>query len=280
MNNKELSQSLNRCFCFSNYRFLEIFLIEGHPKGCLFYATIFSMQKITIFTDGASRGNPGPGGWGAIVITEEKVAELGGGEKNTTNNRMELSGALGALSYLDVEKISGEIILYTDSSYLINGITKWVYGWSRNGWKTKTKDDVVNRDLWEKLYAVSQGKKIEWKYLGGHVGIVGNERADDIATGFADGTLSKKDLYAGGVSGYGKDILNIKHDETAAKEKSSGRTHSKAKAYSYLSLLDGKVEKHATWAECEARVKGKPAKFKKAISAEDEKRILAEWGVK
>ncbi len=234
-------------------------------------------EKITIFTDGASKGNPGPGGWGAIVAAE-KVFELGGGEKNTTNNRMEISAAVGALSLVSEKKLSGKIILYTDSNYLINGITKWIYGWEKSGWKTKAKEEVSNRDLWEKLLAVSKKKDIEWTYVGGHVGIVGNERADEIATAFASN--EKPALFDGPLWQYGKDILNIKHDVNAAVEKKSSRSHSKAVAYSYVSLVDGEFERHRTWAECEKRVKGKKAKFRKAISLEDEQAILAEWSVK
>ncbi len=235
------------------------------------------MQKdeITIFTDGASRGNPGPGGWGAVVVSGDKVLELGGGESKTTNNRMELMGAIGAL--LSVKNEDQKILLYSDSSYLLNGITKWAKGWERNGWKTKTKEDVQNRDLWEKLLDVVDGKNIEWKYLGGHVGIAGNERADEIATSFADGKPTK--LFDGPLSGYGRNILNFDLDTTLSREKSVSRAHSKAKAYSYLSLVDGVFMRHTTWAECEKRVKGKKAKFKKALSADDERVIMKEWGV-
>ncbi len=236
------------------------------------------MQKdeITIFTDGASRGNPGPGGWGAVVVSDDKVTELGGGEVRTTNNRMEIMGAVAALS--SIGNSNQKVTLYSDSSYLLNGITKWAKGWQRNGWKTKTKEDVQNRDLWEKLLDVTDGKDIEWKYLGGHVGIVGNERADEIATSFADATPTK--LYNGLLLGYGRNILNFDLDKTLAREKSVSRSHSKAKAYSYLSLVDGVFMRHMTWAECEKRVKGKKAKFKKALSADDEKTIMKEWRVK
>lgn len=240
-------------------------------------------MKVIIFTDGSSRGNPGPGGFGAIIVSGERVIELGGREKHTTNNRMELTAAIEALSYFNSHLLSTlnpnpyTLIIYSDSSYVINGITKWVFGWQKSGWITKTKDEVLNRDLWEKLLGLTQGKKIEWKYLGGHVGIAGNERADEIATDFAD--MKKIDLYDGSFAGYGKDILNFNFDETAQKEKSASKSRSKGKAYSYLSLVDGKLERHKTWAECEARVKGKSAKFKKALSAEDEKNILKEWGI-
>lgn len=232
-------------------------------------------NEIYIFTDGSSLGNPGPGGWGAIIVSGEHVTEFGGGEKHTTNNRMELSATIAALRNIS----SGvQIILHTDSSYVINGITKWVHGWKRNNWKTSQKEEVQNRDLWEELVSVADGKKIEWKYVAGHVGIMGNERADEIATSFAAGASVK--LYDGIFSEYAHhNILDISHDASQKKARTKNKERSKAKAFSYLSLLDGKVMRHTTWAECEARVKGKSAKYKKALSKEDEGKILQEWGI-
>lgn len=234
-----------------------------------------NQNTIYIFTDGSSLGNPGPGGWGAIVIDEEKVRELGGGEKHTTNNRMELSATIAALKYIgETEK---NIILHTDSSYVINGITKWVHGWRRNNWKTSQKEEVQNRDLWEELLSETSGKKIEWKYVAGHVGIAGNERADEIATSFAAGSAAK--LYEGHFANYAhQNILDTSHDVSQKKARTKNKEHSRAKAFSYVSLVDGKIMHHKTWAECEARVKGKKAKFKKALSKEDEAKILKEWG--
>ncbi len=242
---------------------------------------IIEKNTITIFTDGAARGNPGPGGWGAVVVSAEKVWELGGREAHTTNNRMELMAAIEALSSL-AGNTGGDggalnAVVYTDSNYLINGITKWVFGWVKKGWVTTAKEEVVNRDLWERLMRAVAGKKIDWKYVGGHVGIAGNERCDVIATSFADN--KRTDLYNGSRAGYSLDILNISLDETKKKEKSSSRSRSGAKAFSYLSMVDGKVETHQSWVECESRVKGKSgAKFKKALSAEEEKEIIKSWG--
>lgn len=229
---------------------------------------------ISIFTDGSSLGNPGPGGWGAIVLFDGKVKELGGEEKPTTNNRMELSATIGALKYIgETEK---NIILHTDSNYVINGITKWVWGWRKNNWITSTKTEVINRDLWEKLSEAVTGKKIEWKYVAGHVSVAGNERADRIAVSFAEGKPEK--LFDGNFSDYEiKNILDISHDAAQKESRSKNRQHSNAKAYSYVSLVDGKIMTHKTWAECEARVKGKKAKYKKSISKEDEEKIMSEW---
>jgi ribonuclease HI len=234
--------------------------------------------EITIFCDGASKGNPGPGGWGAIVSTVEKVVELGGAERNTTNNRMELLAAVSALEEaFEMEKGKGEITVHTDSSYVINGITKWVQGWQSNGWLTKAKQPVMNQDLWEELLAAVEKfeKTIEWQYVGGHVGIAGNERVDTIASDFAEGKEVK--LYKSSRANYTIDIANINFDEAKQKVKSASSSRSKAKAYSYVSLVDDKVLVHKSWAECEARVKGKPARFKKALNAEEEKQIIAEF---
>jgi ribonuclease HI len=242
-------------------------------------------NTIYIFTDGSSLGNPGSGGWGAIVVADGNVKEFGGGENPTTNNRMELSAAIGALKFVgNAEK---QIILHTDSSYVINGITKWIWGWKKNNWTTSTKSEVINRDLWEELFVLVNGaasaegygeprKKIEWKYVGGHIGVAGNNRADQIAVSFSKGKPEK--LFDGNFAEYPiKNILDISHDAEQKKDRSESRAHSKAKAYSYVSLVDGKIMTHKTWAECEVRVKGKKAKFKKALSKEDEESIIKEW---
>ncbi|MDO8620458.1 MAG: ribonuclease HI [bacterium] len=244
-----------------------------------------STELITIFTDGSSRGNPGPGGFGAIIIAPKndelgigniEVREIGGREAHTTNNRMELLAAIKALQQIQDSRF--KIQVFSDSSYVINGITKWVFGWQKNGWKTIAKKEVENKDLWEKLIEVSKNKDIQWNYVGGHVGVAGNTRCDEIATGFADG--ANVALYAGPRADYPiKNILDVSHDATLAKEKSTGRAHSNAKAYSYVSLVDGKIETHKTWAECEARVKGKKARFKKVLSADEERKLIQEWSI-
>lgn len=141
-----------------------------------------SENKIIIFCDGSSLGNPGPGGWGVVMSRDEKREEFGGGEIYTTNNKMELMAAINALAKVH----EGEsTIVHTDSIYVINGITKWVHGWLKNGWKTSQKKPVENIDLWQKLLKVTEGKDIKWVYVRGHTGVTGNERADAIARGFA-----------------------------------------------------------------------------------------------
>ncbi len=229
------------------------------------------MEKIIAFTDGASKGNPGPGGWGSVVVFGESISEFGGFEKKTTNNRMEMMAGLSALEYAKSKNRS--IIIYTDSSYLVNGITKWVSGWQRKGWKTMTGGDVLNKDIWEKLVSNSSGISVEWRLLQGHVGIPGNERADKIASDLADGIDVK--LYSGSIRDYGINVMDFSINEIKAEAKSGQKTRSNAKAYSYLSMVDGEIKIHKTWAECEERVKGvKGALYRKSVSEEDEKQII------
>jgi ribonuclease HI len=266
---------------------------------------------ITIFTDGSSRGNPGPGGWGAILIREgvsdvgsaniEEVTELGGHEPHTTNNRMELTAALKALTHTHIalptplptstvrknkndkkSHTTTSVKVHSDSSYVINGITKWVYTWQQKNWVTSQKEEVLNRDLWEALliqvkHIQKNGSTISWNYVGGHVGVVGNERCDEIATAFADNETPE--LYSGSLAGYSiKNILDVSVNTDSQKEKKSSRSHSRAVAYSYVSMVNRKVETHATWKECEARVKGaKGAKFKKAISKAAEAALISDF---
>lgn len=220
----------------------------------------------TIFTDGSSRGNPGPGGWGAVILTPDIALEIGGREDKTTNNRMELTAVISALEKSENEK---EITIQTDSAYVINGITRWVKGWKKNNWKTTAKIDVLNKDLWETLDNLVAHKVINWKLVKGHSGNPGNERCDVIATSFAD--KNPIVLYNGSRSRYGIQI-SISALPPAKKPKS------KSKAYSYVSMVNGKIEIHKTWDECKARVSGvSGAKYKKSISPKDEEDIIREF---
>lgn len=154
---------------------------------------------ITIYTDGSSRGNPGPGGWGAIVMDEVRAVELGGREDHTTNNRMELIAAIKALEYVSTLEPE-QIVLYTDSEYVMKGITEWVSGWQKRGWRTAAKKPVLNQDLWQALILASDEKEIDWKYVAGHSGHAFNDRCDEIATSFADDLNTT--LYNGARTGY------------------------------------------------------------------------------
>jgi ribonuclease HI len=136
------------------------------------------MDHIQIYTDGACKGNPGPGGWGALLVAGSNEKELCGGEANTTNNRMELMAVIQALSAL---KRPCQVIIHTDSQYVLKGITEWLVGWKAKGWKTASRAPVKNVDLWQALDAATVQHKIEWRWVKGHSGHHGNERADQLA---------------------------------------------------------------------------------------------------
>ncbi|MEQ8965198.1 MAG: ribonuclease HI [Azospirillaceae bacterium] len=135
-------------------------------------------SAVEVFTDGACSGNPGPGGWGAVLRWGEAEKELWGGESETTNNRMELMAAIRALEAL---KRPMRVALTTDSRYVRDGVTQWLPGWRRNGWKTAAKKPVKNRDLWERLDAAMRTHTVEWHWVRGHAGHPENERADELA---------------------------------------------------------------------------------------------------
>lgn len=135
-------------------------------------------KSVTIYTDGACRGNPGPGGWGALLSCDGRNRELFGGEAHTTNNRMELTAAIQALNTLSRPC---QVALYTDSNYVRQGITQWLRGWKANGWKTAAKKPVKNTELWQALDAACQSHEITWHWVKGHAGHAGNETADALA---------------------------------------------------------------------------------------------------
>ena len=141
------------------------------------------LTTVEIFTDGACKGNPGPGGWGAVIRYGGHEKELSGGEALTTNNRMEMMAAVEALKAL---KRPCHVILSTDSKYVMDGITKWIFGWRKNGWRTADRKPVKNAELWQELLAASAPHKVEWKWVKGHAGHPENERADRLASAAAD----------------------------------------------------------------------------------------------
>ena len=249
-------------------------------------------EKTIIYTDGAAKGNPGPAGWASIIVTSDnQVFEIGGFEKDSTNNRMELMGVISALVYLRKKELAdtmlhGSIEIHTDSAYVVNGITSWVYSWERNGWITSTKETVLNKDLWQALLELvrfhQNNAPVVFKKIKGHAGVYGNERADVIATSFADNT--PVELYSGNFENYkkliGGELAEIDKDADAKGKSSASlklrRTGKSSKpGYSYVSLVDGKICIDATWAECEKRVKGvKGAKYKKAMDKKEEAGII------
>ena len=145
------------------------------------------MSEVTIHTDGACRGNPGPGGWGAVLEYNGKVKEIFGGEPDTTNNRMEIRAAMEALKHL---KRPCKVRLITDSTYVKQGVTTWLAGWKKNGWKTAAKKPVKNQELWQQLDQVMQPHDIQWEWVKGHSGDPGNEWADRLANQAIDEMLA------------------------------------------------------------------------------------------
>mgnify|MGYP000741517882 CR=1 FL=1 len=142
-----------------------------------------------IYTDGACSGNPGPGGWGTVVyFVDGSVHEMGGAKAHTTNNQMEMQAAIAALQFLKDVGYAEPIELYTDSEYVKNGITQWIHGWKKKGWKTSTGKPVLNPDLWQQMDELNS-KQIQWRYVRGHTGNVGNERCDTIARAFSLGKV-------------------------------------------------------------------------------------------
>lgn len=145
-------------------------------------------DAVTLYTDGACRGNPGPGGWGVLMRAGKHEKTLHGGERDTTNNRMELMAAIAGLESL---KRHCEVDLYTDSQYVRKGITEWIHGWKRNGWKTASKQPVKNKDLWQRLDEQIGKHQVQWHWVKGHAGNEGNERADALANQGVDDIIKR-----------------------------------------------------------------------------------------
>jgi len=151
-------------------------------------------NKVELFTDGACKGNPGPGGWGALLRFRGREKELSGGEAHTTNNRMELMAAIEGLKAITRPC---HVVLSTDSNYVKDGITKWIFGWQRNGWRTADRKPVKNADLWQALLAAAKPHEIEWKWVKGHSGHAENERADQLASNAAEAARHRTPVSSG-----------------------------------------------------------------------------------
>lgn len=220
---------------------------------------MMSEETAVVYTDGSCIGNPGPGGWAVHAeFSDGRVQELGGGDLETTNNRMELRAAIEAVR---LTARCATVTVITDSSYVQRGVTGWVAGWKRNGWQTAAKQPVENRALWEELDALADGR-VTWKWTRAHVGTPGNERCDAIARWFAEG-VERLDRGSGGT-----------HKKAAA-----GRSVTTS-GMSYLSVVDGVVARHATWAECERRVRGvRGARFRKIRNEQEGREAIAAWGL-
>ena len=234
-----------------------------------------------IFTDGASKGNPGHAGWGAVVITPHGTTyELGGYLADATNNHMELLAVDKAIQSLGSDP--GDIKVFTDSQYVINGIQSWLPKWEKNNWRTAQNKAVLNQVVWQDLAQTIQKRKalgqLSWHYVPGHRGVQGNERADTIASRHA--LRSHVDLYNGPSESYPIKIDLQKDLDTIellmlANPNARG---SKKKVFCYLSCLDGEVKQHKTWEECQKRIYRRPhVRFKKVYSQEHLEKVVDEW---
>ncbi len=233
-----------------------------------------------LFADGACSGNPGPGGWACIaVLPEGRVKELGGRDAATTNNRMELGSVIAGLRA--VSAAPDAVVVHSDSTYVLGGITSWIKGWKRRGWRTAAGEPVKNEDLWRELDALvaARGRGVEWRWVKGHSGHDANERCDEIAVAFSRGRAVE--LYEGPLISYPYGSLSPSEAKPLpAARPAHGAAAGASAPASYLSWLDGKLERHATWKECESRVKGRPgARFKKVKSAGEESETLRAWGL-
>ena len=207
------------------------------------------------------------------------MREIGGGEPHSTNNRMEMAGAIAALTA--VRGRTEPVKLYTDSGLLVNGITGWIHAWKRKGWLTAADKPVVNRDLWERLDALGQGRggRLAWVHVKGHAGQEINERCDAIAVAFSKGLNIT--LYDGPEADCGYSLLEppAEHLHSSARSGTARSLKPKSKAGGYyLSVVDGSVQRHVTWPECRGRVIGvSGARFKKVSSAQEERAALELW---
>jgi len=234
------------------------------------------VREISLFTDGACSGNPGPGGWACIITDFIKVRELSGFEASTTNNRMEIMAVLAGLQA--IKSRDSKVRVYSDSVYVLRGASQWVHSWKKRGWKTSGGSAVLNQDLWEELDQLlrSWDGPITWHYLRGHSGIPANERCDEIAVMASQ--MTEPDLFTGAIENYPVDLRNLPEDTSLPPLKAYGEKA--AAPYAYLSNIGGLVVRHSNWASCERRVKGQShAKFKKVMSADEEANLLESWGV-
>lgn len=203
------------------------------------------------------------------------VDEFGAGSDRTTNNEMELTALVEALNYIRIKNIKMKTLILADSSYVLNGVQSWVAGWQRRGWKTASGGDVANLELWKQIYELRQGLQVSYQHVKGHAGIPGNERVDAIATAYADNNDPR--LYSGSFASYGiQNILDLGISDQSVPV-SAKKSSSQSSRTWYISLVGGVIQRHASWAECQARVHGVSAKFKKVSSQLEEASIIKSW---
>lgn len=232
-------------------------------------------KELTIYTDGASRGNPGKGGWAAILMTDKEAVEIAGRKDNATNNQMELEAVIQSLTFATKKYKGYTVVLHADSAYVLNGINSWLDGWVRNNWITATtKKPVENKVQWQTLLKLRDalGRNLHLVKVAGHSGHDFNDRCDELAVLAA---LDKQPtLFKGTYTNY---IGYLGDNPPRSPAKKPSKTSS-APAYSYVSLVGGKVHVDKTWAACEKRVKGaKGAKYKKVFSKAEETDLVQDY---
>ncbi len=234
------------------------------------------MRGPVAYTDGSCLGNPGPGGWGIrLLYTNGTVEEFGAAVRHTTNNQMELQAAIAALEHLGHQP---NLTVYTDSRYVIDGLTKWLPNWRRRGWTTATGTSVKNRDLWQQLAKLATSK-VNWQHVRGHSGNPNNERVDDIARAFASGEVPE--LFAGRIGDPADPVQEGKGPQAVYARRVIPRppssTFSKPR---YVSIIRGHVAVDDDWASCEARVRGvSGAKYKKVRTPQELDEFCTQHGV-
>jgi ribonuclease HI len=236
--------------------------------------------ELRIYTDGASRGNPGPGGWAAIILAGDAAMEIAGNASRATNNQMELAAVEAVLSDGGALSWKGDVVVLSDSMYVINGMTKWAKGWERNGWITSAKTPVENKGQWQNLLNLMKeyGSRLVLEKVKGHAGDLYNERCDELAVEAALGR--NPFLFSGTIKQYKAFLEEKGYDETKKTAPTKAKKSSAA-AYSYVSMVDGIVHADKTWAACEKRVKGtRGAKYKKVFSKDEETELMQDYTLK
>ncbi|MDF1552100.1 MAG: ribonuclease HI [Deferrisomatales bacterium] len=234
-------------------------------------------NELIIYTDGGCIGNPGPGGWAAVLVRAGQVEELGGAAAGTTNNRMEMRAAIEGLRRA---RPGERARVVTDSRYLQDGITRWIHGWKRRNWKKADGNPVLNQDLWQELDTLIQGPagSVCWEHVRGHQGHPFNERCDEIANGFARGT--PPELRRGDGSWIGGTAAPVASIPSAAPATPTVGVPSGMGFPFYLSYRDGELRLHGDWADCEAWVKGvRGVRYKKVRSPAELGSTLTAWGI-
>jgi ribonuclease HI len=229
-----------------------------------------SDREVRIYTDGACIGNPGPGGWAALIEADGQREELSGAAPQTTNNRMELTAVIEALRRVPPPT---PVRVITDSQYVMQGLTRWLPGWRRRGWRTANGQPVLNRDLWEQLVALDGGR-VRWEWVRGHQGHPGNTRVDALARARAREALAQR--RAAGAQEAVPPAAPTRPGTPADPASSRDRPRWPR----YLSLVDGELRRHPDWPSCQRHVHGKRgARFKKCRSAAEEQATVAAWGL-